>query len=57
MAVSMIYGIPQKLSFKWYIMCGLGVYNYMFFKKCGFYHGSERVKKVIFRGSENQFSM
>ena len=32
MAVSVIYGIPQIVSFKRYIMCGPWVYNYRFTK-------------------------
>ena len=30
MAVSVIYGIPQIIAFKRYIMCGLWVYCYRF---------------------------
>ena len=32
MAVSVIYGIPQIIAFKRYIMCGLWVYSYQFTK-------------------------
>ena len=36
MAVSVIYGIPQIIAFKQYIMCGLWVYSYQFTKYVDF---------------------
>lgn len=45
MAVSMIYGIIL-VSHKQYIMCSLWVYSHCF-KKCGFYHRSERVNSWV----------
>ena len=32
MALSMLYGIPQIISFKWYTICGPWVYSYCFKK-------------------------
>ena len=44
MAVSMVYGIPQIISFKWYTICGPWVYSYLFTKYVVFPKGGERVK-------------
>jgi len=43
MLITIMYGIPQIMSFKWCTMCGPGIYL-LFYKICGFPHGSERVK-------------
>lgn len=43
MALSMMNGIPQIISFKWYtIMCSVGL-KLQFHKICGLLHSSERV--------------
>jgi len=44
MLITIMYGIPQIMSFKWCTMCGPGIYSYCFTKYVVFPTGVKGLK-------------